>query len=83
MIDRIRLGYVIDFLYIKLIDFPIFNVADIFVTFSMAILLILVIFKYNTDDFDVMLGDKLLAEDGTYIPKKHLLRAGKKREEND
>ena len=29
MIDRIRLNYVIDFLYFKLIDFPIFNVADI------------------------------------------------------
>lgn len=32
MIDRIRLNYVVDFLYFKLIDFPIFNVADIYVT---------------------------------------------------
>ena len=28
-IDRIRLNYVVDFFYFKLIDFPIFNVADI------------------------------------------------------
>lgn len=28
LIDRICLGYVIDFLYFKLIDFPIFNFAD-------------------------------------------------------
>ena len=28
LIDRIFLGYVIDFLYFKLIDFPIFNFAD-------------------------------------------------------
>lgn len=28
LIDRIRVGYVIDFLYFKLINFAIFNVAD-------------------------------------------------------
>ena len=28
LIDRIAYGYVIDFLYFKLIDFPIFNFAD-------------------------------------------------------
>ena len=33
-IDRLRLGYVIDFFYFKLIDFPVFNVADIYVTVS-------------------------------------------------
>lgn len=31
-IDRIRFQYVIDFLYFKLIDFPVFNVADCYVT---------------------------------------------------
>ncbi len=34
--DRIRLDYVVDFIYISLIDFPIFNVADIYVTFVCA-----------------------------------------------
>lgn len=28
LIDRIALGFVIDFLYFSLIDFPIFNIAD-------------------------------------------------------
>lgn len=28
-IDRLKLGYVVDFFYFKLINFPIFNVADI------------------------------------------------------
>lgn len=28
MIDRIRLGYVLDFMYFKLVNFAIFNVAD-------------------------------------------------------
>lgn len=31
LIDRVLLGYVVDFLYFRLIDFPIFNVADCFV----------------------------------------------------
>lgn len=83
MIDRIVLGYVIDFLYFKLINFPVFNVADMYVTISMIVLLLLVIFKYNTDDLDVMLGDKVLTEDGSYISKKHLNRSSKKRDEND
>ena len=33
-IDRCRLDYVIDFIYFKLIDFPIFNVADCYVTIA-------------------------------------------------
>ena len=32
MIDRIALGYVIDFIDFTLIDFAVFNVADSFVT---------------------------------------------------
>ena len=31
-IDRFINGYVVDFFYFKLINFPIFNVADIYVT---------------------------------------------------
>ena len=31
LIDRVRLGYVVDFIYFSLIDFPVFNVADILV----------------------------------------------------
>ncbi len=50
-IDRIVHTYVIDFLYFKLIDFPIFNVADIYVTCSCIIFAILVIFYYKEDDF--------------------------------
>lgn len=44
-------GAVVDFLYIKLIDFPVFNVADMYVTMSVAVLLILLIFRYKEQDF--------------------------------
>ena len=32
MIDRIRLGYVVDMIETTFIDFPVFNVADCFIT---------------------------------------------------
>ena len=52
MIDRIRLNYVIDFLYFKLIDFPIFNVADIYVSVSAFLLVLLVLFYYKEEDLE-------------------------------
>ena len=51
MIDRLLNGYVIDFLYFSLIDFPIFNVADIYVTVAMVVLFILILTIYKDDDF--------------------------------
>lgn len=51
-IDRVRLNYVIDFFYFKLIDFPIFNVADIYVTVSTVLFLVLVCFYYKEEDLD-------------------------------
>ena len=51
-IDRVRFQYVIDFFYFKLIDFPVFNVADCYVTVGFILLLILILFKYKEDDFE-------------------------------
>ena len=52
MIDRLRLGYVIDFFYFELIDFPIFNVADIYVTVTAVLLVLLILFYYKEEDLD-------------------------------
>ena len=52
MIDRIRLNYVIDFLYFELINFPIFNVADIYVTVSTFVLIFLILFYYKEEEID-------------------------------
>lgn len=54
LIDRLRLDYVVDFIYIVLINFPIFNVADMYVTFSTAILVIQVLFVYKENDFNFL-----------------------------
>ena len=51
-IDRVRLNYVVDFLYFKLIDFPIFNVADIYVTVAAFLLVILILVYYKEEDLE-------------------------------
>lgn len=50
MIDRMANGYVVDFIYFSLIDFPIFNVADIYVTLSVIALIIEILFFYKEED---------------------------------
>ncbi len=56
LIDRVRCGYVVDFFYFRLIDFPIFNMADIYVTVGAFLLILLSIFYYKEEDFDRILG---------------------------
>ena len=51
-IDRAFRGYVVDFIYVSLIDFPIFNLADIYVVCGGIALVILVLFHYRDEDFD-------------------------------
>ncbi len=51
-IDRIHQGYVVDFFYFSLIDFPIFNVADIYVTAGAIALVVFILFYYKDNDFN-------------------------------
>lgn len=44
MIDRLRLGYVVDMICLDFIRFPVFNVADIFITCGCFVLLIHLVF---------------------------------------
>lgn len=50
LIDRILHGYVIDFIYFSLIDFPVFNLADCYVTLSVAVLCVLFLFVYKDEE---------------------------------
>ncbi len=54
LIDRLRLNYVIDFFYFELINFPIFNMADIYVTVGMALLVFLMFFYYKEEELEVL-----------------------------
>lgn len=58
MLDRFRLSYVVDFFYFRLIDFPIFNVADIYVSVSVAVLAVLIFFFYSDEDLKNLLVKK-------------------------
>ena len=51
-IDRAFRGFVVDFIYFTLIDFPVFNVADIYVVCGGILLAILVLFYYKDEDFE-------------------------------
>ena len=53
-IDRVRFGYVRDFIYFKLINFPVFNVADCYVTISVTIFIVLILFIYKENEFDFL-----------------------------
>ena len=50
----LRLNYVVDFFYFELINFPIFNVADIYVTCGAALFFIVFIFVYKEEDVNEM-----------------------------
>ena len=51
LIDRLTLSYVRDFIYFSLIDFPVFNVADMYVTVSTFLLVLLILFRYGDEEF--------------------------------
>ena len=44
MIDRLRLGYVVDMIQTEFMDFPVFNVADCFITCGCIALMIHLVF---------------------------------------
>lgn len=58
LIDRIVHHYVIDFIYFKLINFPIFNVADCYVTVSCIFIIIICAFKIDEEEFNYIISFK-------------------------
>lgn len=54
-IDRVFRQYVVDFIYFELINFPIFNVADIYVCVAAGLLILVSMIVYKDDsDFDFL-----------------------------
>ena len=54
MIDRIRLDFVVDFISFVLIDYPIFNVADIYVVVATIVVFVLLLFVYKEEDLNFL-----------------------------
>lgn len=63
-IDRIRQSYVVDFFYFRLIDFPLFNMADIYLVCSIIALFIAIVFFYKEDEFTFLNPKKSVAAKG-------------------
>jgi len=57
-IDRVAQQYVVDFIYFRIIDFPIFNFADICVTLTAVLLIVFFIFFYKEDPNFAIFGNK-------------------------
>ena len=49
---------ILDFFYFELIDFPIFNVADIYVTCATIVLALLILFYYKEEELDCLFPKK-------------------------
>jgi len=49
-IDRVRLGYVVDYFRLDFISFPVFNLADCYITWTAVIMAILLVFFYKNED---------------------------------
>ena len=54
MIDRIRFDYVVDFIYFVLIDFPVFNLADILITIGTVLFFIVILFLTKEDELQFL-----------------------------
>ena len=49
-IDRVKDGFVVDYLDLAFMDFPVFNLADCFLTWTAVVLALLVAFFYSNED---------------------------------
>ena len=56
-------GYVVDMIYVEIINFPVFNIADSFITVGFALMIFSMIFVYKEKDFDLIFGSKKKLEE--------------------
>lgn len=54
LLDRMANGFVIDFIYFVPINFPVFNIADVYVTVSVFVLAALILFYYRDEDLNCL-----------------------------
>lgn len=63
-IDRIIKGYVVDFFQFTFIDFPVFNVADCYITIGAVLFIIVYMFLLKDEDISLLFkGEKTVSEE--------------------
>ena len=65
LIDRVKNRYVVDFIYVSLINFPVFNVADILVSLGSIALVLMLLFVYRDEELKRAYGRKKEEDEGT------------------
>ena len=71
MIDRVAQGEVVDFIYVTFIDFPIFNVADCFITIGCVFALFYFIFFDHKQAKPVLFEPKNVTDDVSMATSNH------------
>lgn len=64
LVDRVKNGYVVDFIKTEFIEFPVFNLADCYVTVSMLLLIVVVLFFINEEEMNILLSFQKITEKG-------------------
>lgn len=63
LIDRLWHNYVVDFFYFELIDFPVFNMADIYVSCGMVLMIWFCLFYYKEEELSRLISLKNFKQD--------------------
>ena len=63
MIDRAFYGYVVDFFEVLFIQFPVFNVADIYVTTAAGIFIVFGFFFYKDEELTLLFAKRRAEEE--------------------
>lgn len=53
-LDRIRFGFVVEYIYFIGLNFPVFNLSDFMIAISTLILVFFFLFRYKEKDFDFL-----------------------------
>lgn len=70
LIDRIFLGYVVDFIEFDFVNFAVFNVADCYLTLSVIALVAYLLFYYEKDEKTTLLKNYLTGEKKKDLPEE-------------
>lgn len=81
LIDRVFRQYVVDFIYVKIIDFPVFNLADIYVTVGIVFLAAFLLLYYKDKELNEVYGLKRKKKRDAVQDASHGEEAGKDTED--
>ena len=80
LIDRLAFGYVRDFIYLEFINFPVFNVADMALTFGVVLLAVYVLFFFDKKPKDKKTIETVVADNSNKKSEEQNIKTAEKDE---